>query len=247
MIVREWNGFYYATTQPEHARQSAVITASLKPEFLGPPDDHREILLATLHHDDGWARWEAEPDFREDGLPVNFTEIDREEHGENWYGTIFTALSHLSPMAAAMIARHAGTFIEKTHGPEAAEHQQGLIRALQNRAWPGLDETEQDQKLERGFLPLFFGDALSLIPVAGWNDEQHLALQHANGERIHVRARLDGPWTVRVDPWPFAPPALRNVFIDAIAIPRDRKSDSRQFLRRPADHLIRIPIDYLPG
>jgi len=74
MIVRTVEGFHYLVHQMEHARQTGVIAAHLRPEFLGPPSFQWEIMEASACHDLGWESWDAAPRFRENGLPVEVRE-----------------------------------------------------------------------------------------------------------------------------------------------------------------------------
>ncbi len=246
MIVRRLGPWAYLTRQPEHARQSAVITAHLREEFLGAAEDRWLLLRATARHDDGWVAWEADPRIGDDGLPVNFTEIDRTAHRTNWERTIFLALHTLGAQAAAIIARHAAPFLSE-HDEESRQHHGELLAALATRAWPDVAEDERTRRLEAGFRPLFFGDALSLMALAGWEGPLPFELPRDGGEPLSLRAWRDGDWAVRVDPWPFALPALHGVHADAVVLPADGSVDARAVLAAPRDRLVRLPIDYLPG
>lgn len=246
MIVRALNGRVYIVRQTEHARQSAVITAHLLPEYMGSPEDQHEVLLATLHHDDGWTCWETEPRLADSGLPVNFSDMEQEEHRKTWERTIFKALYNLSPMGAAVIARHAATFIENYGEENYARHNE-LIQALSRRAWHELDDQARELRLERSFAPLFLGDALSLVGIAGWNGERQFRIYQDDGAPVDIRAWREGDWTVRVDPWPFAMAELKNVYIDAYSLPAEQAAQASAILRRPGNYLVRVPVDYVPA
>lgn len=244
MIVRMLDGDHWLTRQPDHARHSAAIAASLHPRFLGSFEEQLELLPAVGAHDDGWIPWELSPPALPDGLPVNFTDIARDDHLENWHRSIFGALHHRRAAAAAIVARHAANFLDLHDESTQAAHAE-LMRMLAARAWPQLDDATRDLRLERAFRALFFGDALSLIPLAGWTTRIALTLIDEQGRDHEFHAWADGPWTVRVDPWPFADKALRRVAVPSVRVPAGQERHALAILHQPRDLRRRIEVDYL--
>lgn len=245
MIVRELQDGHLMARQPEHARQSAVITAALRQEFVGTDSEREEIIAATKQHDDGWREWEANPRFREDGLPQNFPDIGEKCHQDIWFRTIELARQSLSPLAAAVVARQAGTFLQ-AYGGEAQRRYAELLPALLDAAWPDQPRESQERKLERSFAPLLVGDTLSLIPIAGWGEMRRFVLFMEDDTEFVFHAWREGEWTVRIEPWPFKTPGLRNVYIRAYHVPRGREEEASAILQDPGSHLIRLYVDYLP-
>lgn len=245
MIVRTVGSLHYLVAQAEHARQSAVIAASLAEEWLGPHDDRVATVRAAREHDAGWAEWDARPATRPDGLILPFDQIDLEDHEAVWRRSIFGALHRLGPAEAAIIARHSVALWKGTADDETARYE--LMLALGRRAWPGLDDADLRQRIEQAFSVLYFGDAVSLIGLAGWEPRIPLELRSADGARLHVEAWRDGDWTVRVHPWPFAMPALTNVFADAIVIPAGEEASAVPRLGHRGGFLMRVPVSILPA
>src|SRR6056297_2161123 len=89
-------------TQPEHARLSYVLASAWR-GFLpnAPADVREELLTAILHHDDGWAAWEADPKIDpEHGRPYGFTEMPPHDAQSLWSASI-DACESIGPLAAA--------------------------------------------------------------------------------------------------------------------------------------------------
>jgi hypothetical protein len=245
MIVRTLGDFHHLVRQSEHARQSAVITGSLDSKWLGAEAHRVAVLRATRRHDEGWNVWDDAPATREDGLPLPFDKIDLGDHEANWRRSIFGALDALGPAEAAIIGRHSIALHKGTDEDEAARFE--LVMALGRRAWPGVDDATVRSHVEQGFSALYFGDAVSLIGVAGWEERLPFELRAEDGDRLQVEAWRDGDWTVRVNPWPFAMPALPNVWVDATVIPVGEEPSAVARLRHHAGFLHRLPIHILPG
>jgi hypothetical protein len=249
MIVRTIGDFHYLVRQQEHARQSGVITASLRPEFLGSMEQQVHIVRATARHDEGWGAWDCSPAVHANGLPVAFTEMERRDHLEIWRNTIFNLLAELGPVPTLFLVRHAMAIT--SHPDKQEEHPDyafgDLLPTLRKRAWPELADEDADFLVEQGFSALAFGDALSLIAVAGWEERLKLTLLKDDRTPVEIEAWRDGEWRVRVDPWPFAPPALRKVHVDAVFVPAGQEEASAALVKDPRTHLVRPPVEYLPA
>lgn len=229
MIVRTVGEFHYLIPQPQHARQSGVIAAHLSPGFLGCHAMLHELLLAVVHHDDGWVEWEADPIFGRDHLPLNFDDINKERHIDNWTRGVFSLLHRLGPYAASLLARHALPLIEDKGG-DVVEYFHGLLAALEKRAWPSLEAPRARQRTDQGFHALAFADLISLIGCAGWEDSFHVPLHDDAGREVSHSLRLAGPWTVAVDPWPFLTPRLDKVRCACHRVPVGREATCREVL-----------------
>lgn len=246
MIRRTLNGTHFLTTQPEHARQTGVIVAHLRDEFLGPAEQQVDLLRATAVHDIGWAEWDANPTFAPNGLPLDFLDLPRLEHLEIWRRTIFGMLTKLGPAAAATLARHASALTTKEPNPSDPDyHFADLIPALRQRAWPGVADEDTAFFVERGFLALRLADGLSLMGCAGW-EALEMNLLREDRTPYQVMAWRDGDFSIRVDPWPFAPPEINDVWFEAVAIPEGSEPDAATILKHPREQRMRLPVRIAP-
>jgi len=239
MIVRAIEGMHAIVRQPEHARQSAVIAAHLDPAFLPPPQEQREFLLAVRDHDDGWAEWETNPHTAPSGLPLDFPDIDKRDHAENWRRTIYGALFRHGPAAAAWIARHADELMESDN--------RDTVDALAARAWPGLNAADRAARVSRGFRALRFADALSLMALDGWSKRLAFDLDDAGGNAVPHEAWRDGPWSIRVWPWPFVLPRLTRIHADGVCVSSGSEGYALALLKTPREAAMRIQVEILPG
>lgn len=248
MIVRQAGGFVYLIRQREHARQSGVIVAHLRPEYLGPPEQQLPILRGTVRHDDGWEDWDSAPGLREDGLPIDFMNMPKPVHMEIWRSTIFSLLHHAGPAEAAIAARHAASLQEISERDACGcdYRFQDMVEPLAARAWPAASAEEAEFLVARGCAALQFADVLSLMACGAWEDSLSISLYTDNRESHEFRIRRDGDWRMRIDPWPFLLPKLTGIAIHAVAITADETSDVRAILRKPQEHLVRVAVDYLP-
>lgn len=248
MIVRSLPDAHYLIRQSEHARQTGVLAAALKPEFLGPFEHQLPILRASALHDDGWDAWDAAPRFEANGLPVNFTAMDRGDHVEIWRRTIFGLLERLGPAEAAFLVQHAVMITTHEGEDRKPDYCFGeLLEPLMERAWPGAAAEERAALAARGFSVLAAADALSLLACAGWDGRIPLELRNEAGRAVALEAWCEDDWTVRVAPWPFAPPEMPNVWVDAVAVPPGEEAAAPLLLRAPRDRAVRVRIDYRPG
>ena len=245
MIVRELGDHYTLVRQAEHARMSGVIAAHLRVEFLGEPQEQLDIVRGAAHHDIGWNFWDDSPRFQANGLPINFPDIEKGEHRDCWTRMIFMNLELHGPAAAVFVTRH-GEELDDVKENTAVSERRELMKALLARAYPGLSDEEREERKERGFRALFFGDALSLIACAGWDHTLELELWRRGGEPLRCRARRDGDWSVRISPWPFATDEVRKVHVDGVVIPKGMESQCRAILAQPREYRRRLFVDYLP-
>lgn len=229
MIVRTVGKFHHLVPQPEHARQSGVIAAHLSPVYLGCPSKVAELLLAVAHHDDGWIEWEADPVFGDNRLPLNFDDINRQCHIDNWTRGIFRLLHRIGPFAASLLARHALPLVEEK-GQEVVDYFFGLLAALERRAWPSMAGEQARRRTEQGVRALALADLVSLIGCAGWEGAHDIALHDDSGAETTFTLRLGAPWSVTVDPWPFLTPRLDNVRCACHRIPVGEEDTCRDLL-----------------
>lgn len=245
MIVRRVGDTHHIIRQTAHARQTGVIAAHLRAEFLPPHNLLRDFLLAAAKHDDGWIAWEAAPRFGTDGLPLNFSDIDKGRHLENWYRGIFSILHEVGPFAASLLARHALPLV-KEKGEDVVACFNDLLGALEKRAWPDLDPGEACRRTTHHAAALSFADLVSLVPCAGWSEPQQIDLYDSEGAPVSVTITLESPWAVRVDPWPFEVPALPSIPVEARTISVGMERDAAAMLTAYSIPATILTMDILP-
>jgi hypothetical protein len=87
-------------SQVDHARVSGEIVALWKEPFTP------EVVEGIVHHDDGWAEWEAAPKFNpEIGAPYSFLEMPISDALVVWDSSI-AAARKFGPLAGYIVAGH---------------------------------------------------------------------------------------------------------------------------------------------
>lgn len=134
-------------SQVEHARVSADLATAWGggrvAEVVCGADDtnlhlqqaRRELLAAILHHDDGWAGWEASPSLDpEAARPYSFTELPRRDSLVLWRDSLLHA-RQIGPLAAWVVAGHFEQLLEDSHDAycEASEHWLSEVRRWRNK------------------------------------------------------------------------------------------------------------------
>ena len=94
-------------SQVDHARLARDLAAVWRKPLLSSPDaDDAELLAAIEHHDDGWARWEANPGVDPStGRPRSFMEMAVAEWVNIWSHSIEESRK-AGPLAGAAVAGH---------------------------------------------------------------------------------------------------------------------------------------------
>ena len=81
MLVIPHRDAWLIVAQPEHGRMTGEIAAAWGNERFGSFEPRDEMIAGAVHHDDGWAKWEAAPTLDpQTGLPSAFDEIPPPEH-----------------------------------------------------------------------------------------------------------------------------------------------------------------------
>ena len=141
-------------SQVEHARISGLLAKSCLGKFpqkvgAGASVDglnrvRKELLETIVHHDDGWAAWEAEPQFDERGRPLSFRELPLTESMPIWTASIETA-AQLGGLAGWLVSGHFLVLLESsekvTHAAavEAWQAEMNARRAQWLERWQQVD------------------------------------------------------------------------------------------------------------
>ncbi len=207
-------------SQVEHARISGELTkAWAKPFSL-------EVIDAIMHHDDGWAAWEATPQFDTDrGRPLSFTELAVEDAIKVWDRSIASA-RRFGPLAGAIVAGH---FTGLASGSEHATRtlvgewidQSNQQRLAWLKQWRELGEANTQQVADHAQQMLYTADLSSLWlclngPVSSGSDDAALSNSEMQSRSSSVLGKFSFDeyelsafasvilWRGTVTPWPFA-------------------------------------------
>ena len=208
-------------SQGEHARLSALL-AELRLAQLGPsvpPGEratlHEQLHAAILHHDDGWATWDAAP--RLDPAhhrPPSFREMQLEEVLPIWTASIEAAAGE-GPFAGLTVASHFLALLESSDKESEAslggQWQQEISarRAAWLADWQGVSPRLHTAELADealAWLQLFDVASLWLCSACPGQDEQVLQppenYQFASeGSHGTLFRYLDQPGRATFEPW----------------------------------------------
>ncbi|MCO6043287.1 DUF3891 family protein [Aeoliella sp. ICT_H6.2] len=219
-------------SQVEHARVSFELAeawgGSLDSVVCGPNDQNphlqevrQELLSAILHHDDGWASWEASPPLdSEHGRPWSFMEIHRSQALPLWRDSVLRAY-RLGPLAGWVVAGHFAHLLRESHEAHCELSEQWLAEVDVWRdewlaEWRSLNRPVHTADLAEECLEwLRLFDWLSLwlccYCPASLGDQRcdAMKLDTGNLKATPVTVTPDseppdqGDWRVRVEPWCF--------------------------------------------
>lgn len=223
-------------SQVEHARVSAELARAWGggqvPELVCGEDAHdphlqdvrQELLAAILHHDDGWAAWEADPAIDvEHGRPYTFTEVPREQAIRLWTDSIRRAAGH-GPLAGWVVAGHFVRLLSESDEPHSEQCEAWLEKMA---AWRGTWLNEWHSLNRPVHSPRLAGECLDWLRTFDWLSlwlamrgpttelDQHQGgttldegLLNAKPVELVPAGASDARGVVRVSPWPFASEAV---------------------------------------
>ena len=151
------------------------------------------VLLATCEHDNGWLEVDALPTVdRANGRPHHFmTAPDAVKRGI-WPRGV-TRLESTDPAAAALVAQHSLTVLERQPSPEWQAFF-ATMEAERDRILAGGPYETGLPALLTDYRMVFLGDLLSLIFCCGWRDR-------FRREGYDIRLEEDDALVVRPDPF----------------------------------------------
>lgn len=219
MIVRTaGDGTLLLITQPDHARLAATLIAAWDAPWPVPATSRAAVLYAIEQHDNGWREVDAAPAWNAaTSRPYDFVDTPPEVKRDIWPRGV-ERVARDSPLAAALVARHALTLYAQRR-PDPAwrgffsrlDEMEGAL-LLRCAAETGISR----EAFERSYDLLNVGDVLSLVFCNRWTDPIE-----ARGYRV----TLADEDTVLVSPDPFNRARIR-FGIPARAIPdRAYRSD----------------------
>lgn len=185
--------------QIEHARLAGTLAQHWQLGQILPERVRAEWLQAVLHHDDGWAEWDAQPGVDpRNARPFNFNEMPTAESTAIWRHSIAAAAA-CGPLAEYAVAGH--------------------FRALLLRfdSWRKADATAR----QAGEQFLQFADATLATALAAWQSPAKGLTLHVAERALHLLQFFDALslWFCcepRTMPQSFTPPRLGPVTFDPL-------------------------------
>jgi hypothetical protein len=233
--------------QTDHGTQTGLFATAWGNEAVAPIDRHGdEIELAARHHDDGWAVWERRPTI-DPGTrrPVQFLALTPVEHVALYRAGIERAAQH-GPWVGLLVSMHgAGLYNDRYGTFRLAEQrfsveEQALVdefladmQLLQDRLWvasggthrPPHQHAADDPEVRALYLQLQVWDRLSLQYVFRLAGDGIIGPLPRPGEPPgELRCRHDGPFTLALDPYPFADDRLTFPVSACVVADRDYRS-----------------------
>jgi hypothetical protein len=227
MVRRDYEGGLLLIPQTAHAWVSGQLALRWGNARFARPEPWEEMMLVAAQHDNGWAEWELAPRIHSDGQPVNFTEMELEEHFAIWQRSA-ERMQPTNLYGALLISMHATELYERRledserrDTPEMQQSIRGFIGERQAfeeeihhmlRDHPRYGPALEDEVLADNFRLLQIWDLLSLLLLMGplptyTVDEAPLG----PGERTAIQLSPRNARTLTLDPYPFgeAPFAVR--------------------------------------
>ncbi len=172
MIVRADGDGLVLVTQPDHAALAAAFLEQWRADGLPVHPLHADIILATRHHDIGWAAEDVAPRVNTDtGDPFDFITMPDPVRQSVWPRALDLLAD--TPYQAALVAQHALTLFRRYDTDPSWQrflrameaHRDALFRACQD-TMPGANLPSFLQ----AYAWLSIADLLSLIVCSGWTD-----------------------------------------------------------------------------
>lgn len=261
MIVRDRGDSWQLVLQPDHADLSAQFARAWgNANGFAAPAPLESVAVASARHDDGWAVWERAPALDREGVaPRNFLDVEVPSHLA-FYRAMIAAVLDQDPYAGLLVSMHgAGIYrgrygtqpsLKLTFADEVRDQVEAFVaeqEELHVRLVAQLGVSEEERWTNYRFLQVY--DRLSLYfclrdVEAGEPDVLEPVPRDYEGAEAALALEPAGPWSVRVDPYPFAesPATFRLV---RRMLPKAGERDGQSFRREfsatvPEDVLITV-------
>ena len=226
MIVRRVSGHWSLIAQIDHARHAAMLSDVWKKGPFGGEDITASLRYETADHDLGWSESDLSPNVDPDtGAPSNFITIDEARH-TRFYAQAVRTIANTDATAAYIVSLHASGLYSRRYGwaglkpvdwYSIGEHGRELLdseREFRTELLSRMPSSEAEfEATWRSYMLLETFDCLSLLTCFGVDCERCGPVPTAPGEWEMLSVRRDGPWEVRLDPFPFGGSEL------ALAVP----------------------------
>jgi hypothetical protein len=250
MIVRDDGDTWGVVLQTDHADLSGQFAAAWGNDSFVPPRPWASVRTAAARHDDGWAIWERAPRLLAiDGemRPRNFLDVQILSHLA-FYRAQIAAVSDEDPYAGLLVSMHGTGIYNGRYGTDPAlkltfapterravdafvAEQEDSRREIVDELRLAEDELWTNYRMLQIFdrLSLHFctkdmqrGEPATLAPAP---------IDYERGPAAELAIEPDGPWRVRIDPYPFATTTTRFTLLRR-QIPKDDWRDDTEFRER---------------
>jgi len=248
MIVRDRGDSWQVVLQPDHADLSGQFADRWgNGNGFARPSPLDSVALAAARHDDGWAVWERAPSLdREGSAPRNFLDVEIASHLA-FYRAMIAAVLDQDPYAGLLVSMHGAGIYRGRYGTQPSlkltfadeerdqvetfvAEQEALQAHLVERLGVGEAERWTNYRLLQVYdrLSLYFclGDV-----EAGEAETLEPAPCDYSGTETLLVIEPEGPWRVRVDPFPFSERPARFRLVRRV-LPKDDGWDGDAFRRR---------------
>ncbi len=221
MIVRDAGDAWDVVLQTDHALLSGQFASAWGNERFVTPKPLRTVVRAAARHDDGWAIWERAPSLLSvNGTPRprNFLDVQIRSHLA-FYRAQIAAVGDEDPYAGLLISMHGCGIYNGRYGTDpalkltfAAADQRAVdafVGEQEQRRHELVIELElTEDELWTNYKLLQVYDRLSLYfctkDVEGGEPAKLAPIPVSyDGEEAQISIEPDGPWRVRMDPYPF--------------------------------------------
>jgi hypothetical protein len=223
MIVRDTGDAWQVVLQTDHAELSGDFARAWGNERFDVPRPLDTVARAAARHDDGWAIWERAPSLLQMNggppKPRNFLDVQIINHLA-FYRAQIAAVSDEDRYAGMLISMHgAGIYngrygtdpeLKLTFAPMERTAVDGFITEQESRRDELVDELGLTQEeLWTNYKLLQIYDRLSLHfcmkDVENGESGKLTSVPITyDGEETELSIQADGPWKVKLDPFPFA-------------------------------------------
>ncbi|MEX1018518.1 MAG: DUF3891 family protein [Litorilinea sp.] len=174
------------------------------------------VLMAIGQHDNGWTEWEAAPEVRADGYPMDFLAgpsvpvklalwqrgIDRASAQHPYAGLLIG--EHAAALYANDLPRLTGS--DKTQVEAFLAAQTARVEQVRRdfAASPSWEKALEPARLRANMRLLQFGDAISLRLCVPWAEDGVMENCPVDGAEEYTALRVrTHKGVVTFDPWPF--------------------------------------------
>jgi hypothetical protein len=216
VIRREWTAadgapHWLLIPQIEHAHLAGRLAQHWALEPFAAVAERPEVIDAIVHHDDGWARWEACPKVDPSlGRPLSFMEMPLTDSLAIWSRSVECA-TEFGNLAGWMVASH---FVNRLHQSTMAQADaaQAWIAAIDDRradllaTWQA--EAPGDNRLEVASKAVAYMRLLDTLSLWFCNAERTTPHQISTPDGLALCLRPLSPDRVTMTPWPLRTTAI---------------------------------------
>lgn len=228
MIVRDTGDAWQVVLQPDHGLLAGDLARAWGNDRFAAPAAWRSVVRAATRHDDGWAIWERAPTlFSRDGGPVmprNFLDVQIRLHLA-FYRAQIAAVTDEDPYAGLLVSMHGrglyngryGTDprLRLTFAPDEQTAVNEFVAEQESRhpAWRaelGIDDVQMwtEYKLLQVYDRLSLHICTRDLESAPPTTIAPVPVTY-DGAETQIEIHPDGPWRLRMDPYPFREQPVR--------------------------------------